>query len=228
MIGIFDSGVGGLTALRELRRLKPTVDICYLSDSKNAPYGTKSESELLLLVKSDIERLIAHGAEHILMACCTASTVYPLLSTEERRICHPIITPTAESALRVTKDFRIGVIATERTVASHAFKDAILAKNSSAYVYELPTQSFVALVEGGECDGYASDAAKRQIKRELKPLLREKIDTLILGCTHFPHIKGIISEALGEINLVSCSKAGAEAIADLIKGGGDSKTEFIF
>ena len=99
MIGVFDSGVGGMTAFDELRRLLPCEDMVYLADRSNAPYGTKSERELVFLVREDIRRLRELGCEKILVACCTASTVVSLLSEAERRICTPIILPTARAAV---------------------------------------------------------------------------------------------------------------------------------
>ena len=123
MIGIFDSGDGGLAAAREVRRLFQKEDIVLLADRKNAPYGTKTEEELISLVKEDIRRLSEMGCEKILVACCTASTVFPLLSEGEQQICLPIIHPTAEA---VCGSAHTAVIATERTVNSHAFSSEIL------------------------------------------------------------------------------------------------------
>ena len=97
MIGIFDSGVGGFSAYRTVRRMLPRENILYLADRKNAPYGTKSKDEILSFTKNNIKRLSAMGAERILIACCTASSVYDLLSEEEKEISLPIIRPAAVS-----------------------------------------------------------------------------------------------------------------------------------
>ena len=228
MIGIFDSGVGGLTALREVRRLLPTADICYLADLKNSPYGTKSNSELVTLAETNVSRLLDLGARHVLMACSTASTVYPLLSKECRDVAYPIIAPTAKRAARLTKNKRIGVIATERTVLSHAFKNEIEFISPDAYVCEIQTQNLVALIESGECDGYASRRAKKEVKKALEPILSEGVDTLILGCTHFPHLEKTIRNSIGDINIVSCSKEGAQNMCKTVFEEGKAKTEFIF
>ena len=122
MIGIFDSGVGGLSAYRELRLLLPRCDIIYLADRRNAPYGTKTKDELIKLVKHDILQLKNMGAEKILVACCTASTVVPHLDFEERRCVLPIIFPAARVAARLA---RVTVIATEHTARSSAFIVAV-------------------------------------------------------------------------------------------------------
>ena len=118
MIGIFDSGVGGLNAYYELKRLLPDEDFIYLSDRKNAPYGTKSEDEIIALTRADIKRLKNAGARKILIACCTASSIHHKLDDEERQISLPIITPAAEIAAKSAK--RILVIATEHTAKSSA------------------------------------------------------------------------------------------------------------
>lgn len=228
MIGIFDSGVGGFTAMREVRRLMPAADICYLADIKNSPYGTKSTSELISLVENDIQRLCERGASRILIACSTASTVYPHLSEKSRDICFPIIKPTARRALEVSKSKRIGVLATKRTVAEHAFKNEIEKISKCAYVYETEAQSLVGLVEEGECDGYASKRAKEEIKKVLKPIIAEDLDTLVLGCTHFPHLEKTISHFLRNVNIISCSCEGARNMCETIFEMGHRSTEFIF
>lgn len=229
MIGVFDSGLGGLTAVRELRRFMPGADICYLGDVKNAPYGTKSENELTRLVKSDIDRLEKKGADRILIACCTASTVYPLLDSKQREISVPIIEPTAKRAAAVTESGRIGIIATERTTASHAFADAVKRYLPKADITELATQELVLLTESGECDGFASKKAIEQIHRILEPIKYSKADTLILGCTHFPYLEEIIGEYLSGVRIVSSSREGAKALASISPHTeGTGKIEFLY
>lgn len=228
MIGVFDSGIGGLTALGTLRTLMPNADICFFADRRHSPYGTKSEKELLEITKNAIIRLREYGADSILMACCTASTVYPLLSEEERKICTPIIKPTAHRAAEITKNRRIGVIATERTVKSHAFKYEIESETPKAEVTEISAQRLVSLAESGECGAFASGEAINEINRLIEPLEEINPDTLILGCTHFPIFKQIISDRFPDTAIVSCSAEGARALAASYTQGGNGRLEFIF
>ena len=123
MTGIFDSGVGGFASFRVLRRLMPREDILYLADREGAPYGTKEKDVLLPLIKRDIARLRERGAERILIACCTASSLWEELSPEERAVSFPIISPAAHAAAECGK--KITVIATDYTVKARAFSREI-------------------------------------------------------------------------------------------------------
>ncbi len=226
MIGVFDSGAGGLTAISELRRLMPSADICFFADRKNAPYGTKSRRELIKLVRRDILKLYRAGADKILMACCTASTVYDCLPPEMRVLTLPIIEPTAKEAARISAHGRIGVIATEATVSSGAFSKALSKFPTVKEVYELPLQRLVTLVEGGAVDGRLKSHERDELSRLLSPM-KNKIDTLILGCTHFPHLEREISGCLSNVRLVSSSREGAREISKLTKNKGTGKTIFL-
>ena len=212
MIGVFDSGAGGLSAIAEIRKLSPEADVCFFADKKNAPYGTKTPQELLRLVKYDIIKLRNFGANKILMACCTASTVYSSLPKEMREISVPIILPTAKEAARVTKHGSVGVIATEATVASQAFTKQLSRFSSVKEVFELPLQRLVALVEGGASDNGITKAEKDELYKMLLPIREKKLDTLILGCTHFPHLEREIEDCLPKVKLISSSREGAREI----------------
>ena len=226
MIGVFDSGVGGLTALAELRRLLPRTDMIYLADRKNAPYGTKSEEQILSLAENCIKRLIAAGAERILIACCTASTLYRRLPDEAQRITTPIIAPAARAAVKVSHG-KIAVIATEATVRSHAFAKAIISERICR-VNEYPAQELVAMVEGGASDRIPLTVEqKSRISHILSPIRESGADTLILGCTHFPHLAGHIARLLPEVNLISPSLEGALEIAKSTEDRGGGATVFL-
>jgi len=227
MIGVFDSGVGGLTAVRELRRISPSVDICFLADRENSPYGTKSRRELTGLVKDNISRLASMGADRILMACCTASTVYSLLPPRMRKISCPIIAPAAMAAARATKCGRVGVIATDATVASRRFTRELLRHGSVKEVFELSAQPLVTLVEGGITDLRMTAMAKNEISELLAPIKSLEIDTLILGCTHFPYLSETVSAMLPGVRLVSPSRAGACEIMKNTPDFGEGKTIYI-
>ena len=199
MIGVLDSGRGGLVAYKELRRLMPRVDITYLADRKNAPYGNKRPDESLRLTEGGIRRLCDVGCEMILIACCTASSLYEMLPRELRDISIPIITPTA----RLCRDSRsVLVIATEHTARSGAFSQEIK-RFSTASVREIPIQPLVDLIEWG---------------RDTKPAINEIVemcegyDTLILGCTHFSHLYDELRARLPEVKILSPAHIGANEV----------------
>lgn len=206
MIGVCDSGEGGRVALEDLRALAPMADLCFLADRENAPYGTKSPDELLSLLRADIRRVREAGADEVLIACCTASTVFDRLTKEERRGVHPIITPTAKAAAAATKNGHVGVLATEATVASHAFSQAIKDILPEATVTEIAAQRFVDYVERGRID-------REDVRKTVEKFHEADTDTLILGCTHFPRLSEIIAEYACGITLISSALEGAKEIA---------------
>ena len=218
MIGVFDSGVGGLASFRELRRLLPLADIAYLADRRNAPYGTKKKDVLKRLVCEDIELLRRLGCNKILIACCTASTVHRELPEESRRISFPIIKQTANAAAGYRS---VAVIATEHTVRSHAFSKEIKAANwqeteAPVTVAEIAAQELVSLVEGGGTDGRLDAEGRRTLDRVADRIRQEKPEALILGCTHFSHLAGELSARLPGCELLIPAKLGARAFADTV------------
>lgn len=226
MIGIFDSGVGGLTALARLRILKPYADICYLADKENAPYGEKDEETLVKLIKRNIDRLRSSGCGEILAACCTASAVYDKLPEQYKCSLTPIIRPAVSETLRLSPSGRIGVIATAATVSMDAFGKEIRLKNPAAKVFSGAAQPLVTLIEQGNKDGSISKKCEEYLVRLLSPFADAGVDTLILGCTHFTHIKETI-EKISKIKTVSPSFVGAEIMAEKVGEGGEGKTLFI-
>jgi len=226
VIGIFDSGVGGLTAIKELRKIARDADICFFADRKNAPYGTKTLEEITEASKRSIENLILLGAEKILIACCTASAAYYHLPERERELCIPIIDLAARRAANISKNGRIGVIATERTIKERAFSRAITAISKNAIVFEKEAQIFVSLIENGARDNNLSENEKIKIEKVLAPLRKKNIDTLILGCTHFPHIEQEIQRILG-VKTVNPAFEGALEIAKIANISGNGRTIYI-
>jgi glutamate racemase len=227
MIGVFDSGAGGLTAITEIRKINPSVDVCFFADYKNAPYGTKSERELIRLVKDDVSRLLSAGAENILMACCTASTVHQYLPDGMKKITMPIIAPAAREAAHVTRLGRIGVIATAATVRSGRFSKELFRYGSVKDVFELPTQELVSLVECGASDSHISKRNRELLYNILKPIKSFGIDTLILGCTHFSHLEREIGSCLPGVKTVNASKIGAKEIIKRNFGYGKGKIVYL-
>jgi glutamate racemase len=226
VIGIFDSGVGGLTALAELRKLLPDTDMIYLADRDNAPYGTKSDGQILAAAESCIKRLSSAGAYRILIACCTASTLHSRLCDASRAVTTPIILPAADAAIRVSHG-HIAVIATDATVRSRAFSQAILSR-SDCEVSEHPAQKLVTMVESGASDkAQLNDEQKSILSLILSPVKESRADTLILGCTHFAHLTGHIAAMLPGINLISPSREGALELAKSTVDRGRGRTVFL-
>ena len=219
MIGVLDSGAGGVLTAKILSSLCPRADVLLLADRKNAPYGTKSDSEIIALAERGIERLLSCGAERVLIACCTASSLYPRMGAELRAASIPIIEPTARRAAKLTATGRVGVLATRATVRSGAFTHAIRGALPSAEVFEQEAGELVGLVESGAHRGRGKEAAEEKIRELTEPLIAEKIDTLVLGCTHFPHLFGCFSALFPTLSLVSCAHEGAKAAAAICRGG---------
>lgn len=187
-IGIFDSGVGGLTVLRELYRQLPQESILYLADTARVPYGNRSSEEILQFVREIITWMVSQNVKMILMACNTSSALALEIVRQEFEI--PIlglILPGASTAVQGGK--RIGVIATPATAASNAYRQAIREIDSSAQVWQVGCPEFVPLIEQNRIhDPYTKEIAQQY----LQPLLDDKIDTLIYGCTHYPHLEPIV------------------------------------
>lgn len=227
MTGIFDSGRGGINTLSELRRLLPREDIVLLSDRKNAPYGIKTEAELIKIAEANIDCLVGLGAERVLIGCCTASAIYPYLDEKYKKIAIPIINPIAYKAKSTTRCGKIGIIATDRTTKSRAFERAI--SNYGRYeIYSVAMGWLVNEIEGGLCDDSFSPSDKNRLKEDIQPLISKGIDTLILGCTHFPSVSGLISEIVGKnITLISSSYEGAKFLRKKTSSFGNSITKYI-
>lgn len=213
MIGIFDSGAGGLAALRELRRLCPEEDILFLADRKNAPYGNKTEDEITKIAEKNITSLLSLGAERVLIACCTASTVHKRLSQKSRLHSTPIIYPAAKAAVSLTENGRVAVIATEHTARSHAFSKAVSNLNPNIRVTEFPAQPLVEIAEAAANGEKLSKSQKDEIEKILVLALSEGADTLILGCTHFSHLKNEIKSIAQNIKIADSALEGARIMA---------------
>ncbi len=214
MLGLFDSGEGGLNTVRYLIASGLNEGLVHIIDRERAPYGIKTENELVGIVENNVSRLTDLGARKVLIACVTASTVHGLLDEKYKQITIPIIEPVARMAEGLSKNRRIGVIATERTVASHAFSEHI----RGCEVFELAAQELVGMIDGGLSDNTATDTDVERIRELLSPLFTTETDTLILGCTHFPTLKGVIREILepyGVKNIIDTAKIGADTLIKL-------------
>ncbi|MFA4967331.1 MAG: glutamate racemase [Candidatus Margulisiibacteriota bacterium] len=194
-VGIFDSGVGGLTVLTEFTKKLPDEDVIYFADTAHVPYGSRPPEEILEINKKILDYFISRGVKMVIMACGTSSAIaYPVLKDKYNIPIIAMIEPGARAALQATRNKKIGVIATLGTVNSGAFQNKIKEFDKEAKVFAEACPLFVPLIEGGFIE---ADETKKLARQYLKPLLKEGIDTLVLGCTHYPHLRSMIGEIAG-------------------------------
>lgn len=221
-IGVFDSGMGGLTVLRALEARLPGERFLYLGDTARLPYGTKSGDTVTAYALQATRLLIASDVKLIVIACNTASAV-ALKALTPAFAPTPVVgvvEPGAEAGVAATRNGRIGVLATEGTVRGGAYVRAIHALAPDIQVTQLPCQLFVALAEEGWADGAITEAAAL---RYLAPLFArdDAPDTLVLGCTHFPVLAPAIAKTAGpDVRLVDSAFTAAEAVAGVLAGQG--------
>lgn len=217
-IGVFDSGLGGLTALRSLRRILPAENLIYFGDSARVPYGGKSRETLLKYARQDVRFLRTFDLKAILVACGTVSTTsLDVLQQENNLPIIGVVEPTCHRAMSVTKKNKIGLIATLASVRSGAYEAALKRLRPDVEVLGIPCPLFVPLVESGRFQ--QGDIVIETVAREyLEPLKNAGIDTLILGCTHYPLLSGIIGGIMGpDVTLVSASEEAAFQLKRLLK-----------
>lgn len=194
-IGIFDSGVGGLSVVEEIYKQMPDADIIYFGDTAHVPYGSRTSEELRFFADRITSFLIGKGAEIIIDACnSTSSVALDYLQNKYDKPIIGVISPGINSALRKTETGRIGVIGTEATINSSSHARAALAVSSNIEIFGMICPLFVPLVERG--DVYSKEAY-RAAEEYIYPLLTKKIDTLILGCTHYPYLRKVIRDITG-------------------------------
>ncbi len=191
-IGLFDSGVGGLTVLREVYRQMPTESVLYFADSARLPYGKRSPEEILQFVREILDWMCYQDVKMIIMACNTCSALALEIVRKEYDI--PILGVILSGArAAVNQGQRIGVIATQATVTSNAYRQAIQEVNPQAQVWQIACPEFVHLIEQNQI---YTDYTRQVAQRYLNPLLQQKIDTLVYGCTHYRHLDSTIRSLL--------------------------------
>ncbi len=196
-IGVFDSGLGGLTAVRRLQELLPQEDIVYFGDTGRVPYGTRSEETIRRYAREDCALLLEKDVKYIIAACGTVSSVAPDILQSLPVPAIGVVEATAAAAVRTTGNGKIGIIGTAATVRSGSFEQAMLKQNPTLTITAQPCPLFVPLVEAGWIDP-ADDVAVPTVRRYLAPFKAAGVDTLILGCTHFPLLAPIIAAELGD------------------------------
>ena len=212
-IGIFDSGIGGLTVLSEVHKLLPSEDLIYLGDTARVPYGTKSAETVTRYSFENARFLLKFNIKLLVVACNTASAYcLPSLQQELPIPVVGVIEPGARRAVEVTKTKKIGVIGTEGTIKSGAYFDAIKTIDQSVAVFTQPCPLFVPLAEEGWTNNQVARLTAQAYLQEMK---KNWIDVLVLGCTHYPLLKEVIREVMGED--VALIDSGHETAAEVFR-----------
>ncbi|HEY6191079.1 MAG TPA: glutamate racemase [Bacteroidota bacterium] len=214
-IGVFDSGIGGLTVVKALMRRLPHENIVYFGDTARVPYGSKSAQVVREYAAQDTDFLVRHDVKMIVVACNTVSSVaLDVVQKHSKVHVAGVIAPGARAAVAATRNKRIGVIATIGTIASNAYSNAIRQLDPSATVVGQACPLFVPLAE----EGWIAQKATELIAREyLFPLGLQKIDTLVLGCTHYPILRDVIAGVFdGAVSLIDSGEATALEVAQTL------------
>ena len=214
-IGVFDSGIGGLTVVKALRDRLPNETIVYLGDTARVPYGPKSPETVQRYALELAHMLMQKNAKALVVACNTVSSVaLPLLTRKFSVPVVGVIEPGARAALEATRNQHVGVIGTRATIRSGAYEKALRASDNNVRVSSRACPLLVPLIEEGLLD---DDVTDRIILRYLEPLLANGIDTLVLGCTHYPLLSAAIARVLGsEITLVDSARNCATAVQETL------------
>ncbi|WP_102026850.1 glutamate racemase [Salirhabdus sp. Marseille-P4669] len=210
-IGVIDSGVGGLTVAKELMRQMPKEEIIYIGDTLRCPYGPRPKEEVKEFTWSMVNHLLQYNIKMLVVACNTATAF--VLEDLRANLNVPVIgviQPGARAAIKSTKNLNIGIIGTKGTVESGAYPTVLKQINASIQIYSLACPALVPLVEKGIVNG---EQAEQVVYESLKPMLHTDIDTLILGCTHYPLLKPVIQKMVGEH--VTVISSGTETARDV-------------
>ena len=215
MIGVFDSGIGGLTVVKSLMERLPGYDLIYFGDTARTPYGTKSPETVLEYSLENTEFLLNRGAKIVVMACNTASSVAAeSVADKYDAPIFEVVTPAVEMSMMTSKTYTIGVIGTRATIKSGIYEKKIKAIHPQAKVYSAACPLLVPLVEEG---WLKKPETNMIVKKYLYPLKVRQIDTLILGCTHYPLLKDIIQRKIGKkVMVIDSSIAIAQKVGDYL------------
>jgi glutamate racemase len=216
-IGVFDSGLGGLSVLQEIRTMLPSEDLVYVADSAYCPYGTRTPQEILERSVAMSEALYAIGVKLTVVACNTACSV----ALEDLRARFPLpivgLEPAVKPAIEETKSGKIAVIATPATVSGTRLKNLVQLHGGEIEVRLVAAPGWVDLVESGEIRG---EIARKAVANLISPLLAAGVDTLVLGCTHYPFLRGVIDDiTCGHVRVIDSGEAIARRTRDLLDWG---------
>ncbi|MDL2252501.1 glutamate racemase [Ruminococcaceae bacterium OttesenSCG-928-I18] len=214
-IGVFDSGLGGLTTVRELRTLLPGEDILYFGDTGRVPYGTRGRDTIVDYTRQDIAFLLSKHVKTIIAACGTVSSTYPAEEGRALPVGYTgVVQAAAHAALKVTKTGRVGILGTEATVRSGSYQVALAAGDRKVKSFACACPLFVPLVENGH---FAPDDPMAHLAAEeyLGPIKEAGVDTVILGCTHYPLLWGVLERQFGPgVALIDPGRQAALAMRD--------------
>ncbi|GHT51313.1 glutamate racemase [Endomicrobiia bacterium] len=214
-IGIFDSGFGGLTVMSAINKALPLENLIYFGDTAHVPYGTKSKNAIIKFSKRIASFLIKNKVKMIVIACNTASAfALSVLQKTFKVSIIGVIEPGSKAAVSISKNKKIGIIGTDGTISSKSYPKEI-SKISKSDVYQQSCPLLVPLVEEGWVEGEIADSV---VKKYIKPLLSKNIDTLILGCTHYPLLKKTLEKNIGNgVVLIDSAKATAQEVKNVLK-----------
>lgn len=219
-IGVFDSGLGGLSAVKALRQILPGEDIVYFGDTARVPYGAKNATTIMQYAKQDIAFLLSHNVKAVMAACGTVSSILPADTAFLNSLPVPyigVVASAAATAAAATQNGKIGIIGTQATIASGSYQAFIKAINPRLATFSAACPLFVPLVENGH---FAAEDKMAMLATEeyLAPILAQGVDTLVLGCTHYPLLANVIAGFMGAgVNLVNPGKTAAHALKELLE-----------
>ena len=228
-IGVFDSGIGGLTVLREIWNAVPGESTVYFGDNSRAPYGTKSRSTVIRYSLQNMRFLESKDVKMIVVACNTASAyAYEALKAGAKVPVVEVVTPGADKACRTTRNGKIGIIATKATISTGVYKDAVERRAGELglkdiEIFQQACPLFVSLAEEGWWD---TEVTRLTAEEYLKPLKEAGVDTLVMACTHYPLLSKVIGEVMGEkVTLVNTGEATASVVKELLGSEGIASGE---
>ena len=220
-IGVFDSGLGGLTVVKELHKILPNENIVYLGDTGRVPYGSRSRETIIKYAMEDIAFLKSRDVKMIVAACGTVSSTLPREISDHLGVPYAdVVRPSAQEACRLTKQGRVGVVGTSASIRSNSYGRTISSLRPEVQVFSNACPLLVHVVENGLVQP-DNQIARLSVEMYLKPLIEEKIDTLILGCTHYPILYDIFDDLLNhEVALIDPGKCTARYVKDVLTAKG--------
>lgn len=231
-IGVFDSGLGGLSVIKELNRVLPDENIIYFGDTGRVPYGMKSVETVARYAAEDEKFLLSHGVKMIIAACGTVSSVSKTFPPDLPVPFIEVVSPASRAAVNATENGKIGVLATAATVSSNSYVNEMRRIKPNIDVMQTACPLFVQLVESGWI-GRHDEVTVATAKRYLTPMAEHGVDTVILGCTHFPAIREIIGDVFGDgVTLINSGEQAALDAAEFLKshdmlGTGGSRSFYV-
>ena len=215
-IGVYDSGFGGLSVWRELRRHLPDESLIYLGDGKNCPYGSLPEERIREYAEQSVGELVGRGCKLIVVACNTA-TAAAITHLRERFAEIPIVglEPAVKPACQMTKSRKVAVVATERSLGSEKFRRAVERYGEGVEVIKAVGEGFVEAVES---DQEQSPATRQKVEAVIEPLIKSGVDVIVLGCTHYPFLKSVIRNVVGErgVQIIDSGEAVEKRVESLL------------